>query len=169
MLPVLILATGASVVSPNFIQEQLSLAYVRAVVFRSGLRLSRPDVDDHGIDGTIVDPDRRGVNRVDFQLKSTASYGTTDTAVGYDLRVQNYNQLIIEDDVPRILILFIMPDDDGQWLLQDEEELCLRKCAYWVSLMGMLRSLNSSTQRVSVPLVNIFDQNGLRSIFDQLI
>ncbi len=56
---------------------------------------------------------------MDFQLKSTTSYGTTDTAVGYDLRVQNYNQLIIEDDAPRILILFIMPDDDGQWLLQD--------------------------------------------------
>ena len=158
MLPVLILVTGANVVSPNFIQEQLSLAYVRAVVFRSGLSLSRPDVDDHGIDGTIVDPHRRGVNRVDFQLKSTTSYGTTASTVGYDLRVQNYNQLIVEDDVPGILILFIMPDDDDQWLLQDEEELCLRKCAYWVSLMGMARSSNSSTQRVSVPLVNIFDQ-----------
>ena len=169
MLPVLILVTGANVVSPNFIQEQLSLAYVRAVVFRSGLSLSRPDVDDHGIDGTIVDPHRRGVNRVDFQLKSTTSYGTTASTVGYDLRVQNYNQLIVEDDVPGILILFIMPDDDDQWLLQDEEELCLRKCAYWVSLMGMARSSNSSTQRVSVPLVNIFDQNGLRNIFDQLI
>ena len=154
--------------SPNFIQEQLSRAYTRAVIFRAGFRLSNPEVDDHGIDGTIVDPDRRRVNRVDFQLKATTQYEIRDDTIIYDLRVADYNRLIIDDDVPRVLILFIMPGDDSQWLSQSLDELCLRKCAYWVSLMGMPRSRNSSTARVEVPVTNVFDQNGLWDMFQQL-
>ena len=154
--------------SPNFIQEQLSRAYVRAVIFRAGFRLSNPEIDDHGIDGTVIDPDRRGLNRVDFQLKSTTQYEIRDGAIVYDLRVEDYNRLIIEDDVPRVLILFVMPDDDGQWLLQNEDELCLRKCACWVSLMGEPRSRNSSTQRVLVPMAALFDQEGVQEMFQRL-
>ena len=155
--------------SPNFIQEQLSWAYVRAVTFRAGLGLSNPVVDNHGIDGTIIDPDLRGVNRVDFQLKATTQYEIRNDAIVYDLRVEDYNRLIIEDDVPRVLILFIMPDDDSQWLAQSKAELCLRKCSYWVSLMGKAHSRNSSTVRVAVPAANVFDQDGLRDLFRRLI
>jgi len=155
--------------SPNFIQEQLSLSYVRSVIFRTGFRLSSPVVDDHGIDGTIINPERRGINRVDFQLKATTRYGIRPTVISYDLRVEDYNRLTLDDDVPRVLILFIMPDDEEQWLAQSEDELCLRKCAYWVSLMGSSVSSNSSTVRVSVPMTNVFDQNGLHEMFRQLI
>lgn len=155
--------------SPNFVQEQLSLSYVRSVIFRTGFRLSSPEVDDHGIDGTIVNPERRGINRVDFQLKATTRYGIGDTAISYDLRVEDYNRLVLDDDVPRVLILFIMPDDADEWLAQSEDELCLRKCAYWVSLMGLPASSNSSSVRVSVPLTNVFDLNGLHDMFRQLI
>lgn len=169
MVAVPILRTLDNAVSLNFIQEQLSRAYTRAVIFRAGFRRSIPEVDDHGIDGTIVDPDRRGVNRVDFQLKATTHHEIRDDAIVYDLRVANYNSLTINDDVPRVLILFIMPVDDSQWLHQSLDELCLRKCAYWVSLMGMPRSRNSSTVRVEAPVTNVFDQNGLRDMFQRLI
>ena len=155
--------------SPNFIQEQLSQAYVRAVLFRAGFRLSSPVVDDHGIDGTIVDPDRRGINRVDFQLKATTQYEIRGDTITYDLRVEDYNRLIVEDDVPRVLLLYLMPEDEDQWLAQGEDELCLRKCAYWVPLMGEPRSRNSSTRRIAVPLANLFDQDGSRDMFRQLI
>ncbi len=154
--------------SPNFIQEQLSWAYVRAVIFRAGYRLYIPEVDDHGIDGTVGSYSG-GVNRVDFQLKATTQYIIQSGYVIYDLRVQNYNQLIKEDDLPRVLVLFLMPTNPGQWLTQTPEELCLRKCAYWVSLMGMASSGNRSTVRVSVPLSNMFDLNGLADMFSRLI
>ena len=155
--------------STNFMREQLSFAYVRAVIFRVDFRLSIPEVDDHGIDGTIVDPDRRRINRVDFQLKSTTDYEIRGDTIVYALRVEDYNRLIIEDDVLRVLILFIMPDDESQWLAQSDEELCLRKCSYWVSLMGLQPSRNSSSVRVWVPLANMFDQDGLQDMFRQLI
>ena len=56
--------------APNFIQEQLSLAYLRAVVFRAGWRLSLPVVDDCCIDGTLNAPGP-GICSVEFQIKAT--------------------------------------------------------------------------------------------------
>ena len=154
--------------SPNFIQQELSWAAVRAVIFRAGYHLNMPVVDDHGIDGTVGSYSG-GINRVDFQLKSTTDYHIRDGFIIYDLRVEDYNRLIREDDLPRVLILFLMPDDPDQWLNQTPEELCLRRCAYWVSLMGMAPSGNRSTVRVSVPLTNMFDLNGLADMFSRLI
>ena len=149
-------------------QERLSRSYVEAVVHRAGFRLSYPLVDDHGIDGTI-ESYAGGLNRVDFQLKSTTDHEVRDGEIIYDLRVENYNRLIADDGLPRALILYTMPSDDSQWLSQSEDELCLRKCAYWVSLMGMPRSTNVSTQRVRLPLSNVFNEDGLRRMFDQLL
>ena len=156
-----------TVMSSNFIQEQLSKAYVRAVVYNAGWRLSLPEVDDHGIDGTLQAP-VAGISKVDFQLKSTTRYEIQGNSIAYDLRVQNYNQLVATDDLPRILILLLMPDNPAEWLSYTDEELCLRKCAYWVSLMGLQRSNNASGQRVHVPLANRFHPDGLQSMFDQV-
>ena len=151
----------------NFMQEQLSLVYVRAVVSNAGWRLSMPEVDDHGIDGTLEAP-ARGMNRVDFQLKSTTAYSIQRDSIAYDLRVEDYNRLILADDVPRILILYLMPDDPAEWVSHTQDKLCLRKCAYWVSLMGLPHSGNASTQRVGVPLANQFHSDGLQAMFDDL-
>ena len=153
--------------APNFRQEQMSLSYVRAVIFSTGFNLSRYEVDDHGIDGTIKSYDR-GRDRVDFQLKSTTQYDIRNGNIIYDLRAENYNQLIENNGLPQVLILFIMSADDSLWISQNHYEMCLRKCAYWVDLTGEQPSNNSSTVRVEVPMVNIFDQNGLRSMFHQL-
>ena len=154
--------------SPNFMQERLSRSYVEAVVHRAGFRLSYPLVDDHGIDGTIASYGG-GLNRVDFQLKSTTDYGVRDGEIIYDLRVENYNRLIADDGLPRVLILYTMPSDDRLWLSQSDDELCLRKCAYWVSLMGKTKSSNDFTQRVRLPLSNVFNEDGLRDMFKRLL
>lgn len=76
------------------IQKEMSEAYLRAVVFRAGFDLYEPK-NDRGIDGTIGDPNRRGrgIDRIDYQLKSTTRYEIRDANIIYDLRVDNYNQL----------------------------------------------------------------------------
>ena len=82
--------------------------------------------------------------------------------------VEDYNRLIRDLEIPRVLILFTMPDDDAEWLAQSDDELCLRRCAYWVSLLGEGFSNNRSTVRVALPQANVFDQSGLRDMFTQL-
>ena len=152
----------------NFIKQELSKAYLQAVTSRSGHDLTFTDPDYRGIDGTIANPTLRGVNRVDFQLKSTTVYSCSGTQIEYDLRVEDHNRLIQDVEIPRVLILFIMPDSDEEWLVQTPDELCLRKCAYWISLMGRNFSNNKSTVRVSVPKRNIFDRPGLTAMFADL-
>lgn len=144
------------------------MAYVRAVTFRAGFNLQFPVRDLFGIDGTIVSH-TGGVNRIDFQAKATTNYRISGNNVLYDLRIDDYNRLVREDDVPRVLILYLMPSDDSQWLIQSQGELCLRECGYWVCLMGKPQSRNVSSVRFSVPLANMFDQNGIHSMFSQLI
>ncbi len=151
----------------NLVQEQLSLSYVQAVTYRAGWNLSVPRVDHRGIDGTLEAP-VKGMSKVDFQLKSTTVFETQGEYLVYDLRVENYNQLVAQDDVPRILILFVMPNDPDEWLSCSAEELCLRHCAYWVSLMGETRSTNASTHRVHVPLANLFHPDTLQTMFDHV-
>ena len=155
-------------VSTNFIQEELSISYVRAVVFDAGFNLTLPVKDVFGIDGTIVAM-TGGINRIDFQLKATTKYILSGNDIRYDLRVEDYNRLVREDDLPRVLILYLMPSDNSQWLIQSRSELCLKECAYWVCLMGEPQSRNVSKVRVSVPTANVFDQNGLHNMFRQLI
>ena len=152
----------------NFIKEQLSLAYIQAVTARVGYELDIKRVDYRGIDGVIENPALSGVNRVDFQLKSSADFVIRETEIAYDLRIQNYNSLVQEKDIPRVFILFIMPKDDAEWLIQNPDELCLRKCAYWLSLMGEAASANASAKRVHIPKANIFDTHGLTDMFAQL-
>ena len=144
------------------------MAYIRAVVFRAGFNLQIPVRDLFGIDGTIVSQ-TSGVNRIDFQAKATTIYQLSGNSILYDLRVEDYNRLVREDDVPRVLILYLMPSDKSQWLIQSQGELCLREGAYWLCLMGEPQSRNVSTVRVSVPITNMFDQNGLHNMFSQLI
>ena len=150
----------------NFIQEQLSWAYIRAVIFNAGYDLSMPIVDHRGIDGTVEAP-WRGLNKMDFQLKATTVYDIKNSQILYDLRSKNYNQLTLQDDVPRALILFVMPKDRQEWLSQTTEELCLRHCAYWVFLTGLPSSQNTSTVRVAIPLVNQLNGAGLANMFAQ--
>ena len=157
-----------AVMSPNFVQEQLSIAYVRAVVFRAGFNLSRLEVDDHGIDGTI-ESYHRGINRVDFQLKASYDCSFTDDHVVYDLNVHNYNVLAGAEGIPAVLILFAMPTDPDLWLDQSEVELRLRHCAYWLSLEGEQPSENVATRRVHIPRANQFNVDGLPPMFTQLI
>jgi len=152
----------------NLCQEELSKACLQAVVFKAGYNWSRPQVDTYGIDGTIVAPAQRGVKRVDFQLKATTRYEIRGSDLAYDLRVADYNRLVLEDDIPRVLLLYVMPEDPEQWLAQSEEETCLRRCLYWLSLMGRPASSNVSTERVYVPRSHFLDQAGLVNMFHQL-
>ena len=155
-------------VSANLIQEELSNSYVRAVIFDAAFNLTIPVKDVFGIDGTIVSM-TGGVNRVDYQLKATTDYDLSENEIRYDLRVDDYNRLVREEDLPRVLILYLMPSDRSQWLIQSQSELCLMECAYWVSLMGGAPSRNASTVRVSIPIANVLDRNGLQNMFRQLI
>ena len=152
----------------NLRQEQLSKACLQVLVFSVGYNLTQPMADTYGIDGAIIAPAELGVKQVDYQLKATTRYEIRGSDLAYDLRVEDYNRLILADGASRVLLLYTMPADPDQWLAQSEDETCLRHCLYWLSLRGRPVSTNAATERVYVPRANFLDQAGLVNMFRQL-
>ena len=152
--------------TPNMQMEQLSLAYVRTVAAKAGFQVTRPELDTDSVDGVLMaDFGRRP--RVDFQAKSTTRDVLRDEALHFSLPVKNYEELRADTRTPRILIVLLMPDDNARWIAQSEEELCLRHCAYWLSLEGQPATSNSSSVTVHIPKTNLFDVNQVIDLMER--
>ena len=59
-----------------------------------------------------------------------------------------------------------LPIDATDWLTVSADELVMRRCAYWVSLLGRSESNNQASVRVSIPTDNRFDPDNLRQLLD---
>lgn len=155
------------------LQSEFSLAYVRAVAHAAGYfvqEYNRP-FDNDGMDLQVM---RRGAHgqtrspRADLQVKSWLGEATTDP-LPYDLGVTAYDTLRAAGfQVPRVLILVVMPRDATEWLTHSEQEIALRRCGYWVSLLGQPATENEATVRVKIPRAQVFDVPQLRGLMTRI-
>ena len=144
------------VIAPNLQMEQLSLAYVRAVAANVGYQVTRPAIDNDSIDGILMARFGRRPE-IHFQAKATTQSILQGGTISFPLPIKNYNELIPPTKNPRILIILLMPREQSDWLRQTTNELCLRRCAYWISLEGWPSSSNKSTVTIPIPVQNVFD------------
>jgi hypothetical protein len=155
-------------------QEAVSRAYIHAIAACCGLGCSFRDFD-YGIDMSVHAIRRKG-NRysesgfhLDIQAKSATAPTLTPSHVLYDMEVKTYEDLRdLDAGCPRILVLLVMPPDETAWTEQTEEHLLLRKCAFWMSLKGMLPTANTATIRIPVPRRNVFSIIGLQALMDRV-
>ncbi len=152
-------------------KEQFSNTYVRAIVSVAGYSTYRPEVDDDSVDigiaarggkGAIISP------RIELQLKCTARDILYDSSIRYPLKLKNYNDLRVNALVPRILVVVLVPENLAEWLQQTEEELCLRYCAYWISLREMSAIENKTNVTIEIPRSNQFTIEQLQSIIQRI-
>ena len=80
----------------------------------------------------------------------------------YELRNTN------PDDDPLLLVVVLVPPNVEDWLQQTETELCLKRCAYWVSLRGQPQSTNQTTVTVNLPRQNIFSVEALKTLMQRI-
>jgi len=66
--------------------------------------------------------------------------------------------------IPRILVVFVMPKDPARWLSLSEDELVLRRCVYWCSLLGLSDSQNEAYQEVNIERKNVFNGEALYTL-----
>lgn len=157
----------------SLIKENLSKKYIEIIAHRNGCSISKTE-NDHGVDLTVNQVLRKMTGMkyryfqtgrcIDIQLKSTTlkNIEEDEIYIKYDLEVKNYNDLIDrknENLIPLILILFILPDEETEWVNVSENELVLKKCAYWYYPEGNVCSENSSTQRIHIKKDNIISLN----------
>jgi hypothetical protein len=153
-------------------EQQLSVAYVHAVAARAGYACQATIVDDDSVDVKIVARGwihERAVVRspqLDVQLKATAQDLLRDDHLVYPLPVKNYNELRADTMVPRLLVVLQLPADPSGWLVQSEEQMISRRCAYWTSLLGQPDTENNVTVTIRLPREQQFTVDGLRTIME---
>ncbi len=110
------------------------MAYVKALAARAGFTTSVPQPDRDSVDLRIM---AGGSCRpaLDLQLKATANLAEPKAGVlRFRLPIKNYNDLRVETQTPRLLVVLELPPDESQWMTLTADELVLRRRAYWMSL-----------------------------------
>lgn len=155
-------------------KEALGQAYVRAVIAKAGYNFGKSDVD-YGFDGTIKDVVDRGGRYfengfgLNFQLKSSCDVSFQGDEIIYDLESKNYNDLVIETTMlPNILILFVLPEAESDWLECTMEQMVIKKCAWWCSLEGLPPTANSETKRIKIPESQMFSPDELHRLMEKV-
>jgi Domain of unknown function (DUF4365) len=158
----------------NTQKEDFSYAYIYTVTPTVGysLQTATRRLDDSGIDATITVPGKIGSKRLprfDVQIKSTSQDILNEQSIKYRLSAKNYEELIDENPfVPQLLIVVLIPKDVNEWLFQSEEYLCIKKCAYWLSLRGQPPKEEQLTVTVEIPRQNIFSPDVLKIIMERI-
>ncbi len=130
--------------------ERFSLAYIAAVAASAGYECVESIVDLDSVDGVLRSA--RGARpRIEFQAKGSTRSLLKADHVTYPLSRKNYDDLRIETLTPRLLFVVLVPDDEGAWLSQSEDELALRYCGYWLSLRGMPPVDDEQSVTVRIP------------------
>lgn len=155
-------------------KQQLSIAYVYAVAARAGYACQVIHVDNDSIDvqlaakGTVH---RQAVLRspkIDVQLKATSQPVLKERHLTFPLPIKNYNDLREPVLVPRILVVLLLPEDDSLWLVQSEDAMITKHCAYWMALLGRSETKNQSSVTVQLPRDQRFTVFGLRSLMEKV-
>lgn len=160
-------------------KERLHSAYIRAIVAHAEQNLVPGTEGDYGIDGQVkriikapfTNKDKIGNHYVptgdffDFQLKATKTCKHNKNGdIEYTLDDNaHFRFLQLADGViPAVLIVYDMPDDISQCVIQDSEKLLMMGCSYW-KLMDE-KALERKT--VYIPPNQLFNANAVNHILD---
>lgn len=155
---------------PSDVKEQLSIAYLHAVASRAGCSVEEIRKDRDSIDlkicarGLLAEDSVLTSPELAVQLKATARAAFDGDEIAFPLPKKNYNDLVAPSLVPRILVLFVMPEDEAEWLTLTPESLTLRRCAYWLSLRGRPPTPNETSQTVRLSRARSLTHDSLREL-----
>jgi len=148
-------------------EEALSRAYVAAVAAGASYITSVMDFDRDGVDLQIR---AGGTMRpsLDIQIKATINLGEPKGGVfRFPLKRRNYDLLMAETMIPRILVVMDLPKNEADWLKVTADGLTLRRCAYWASLGGLGETANKESVTVLLRRNNRFDVESLKALMEQ--
>ena len=66
------------------------------------------------------------------------------------------------------MVVVLLPDNPDEWVQQSETELCLRDCAYWISLRGMPETQNTDNITIKIPRQQIFSVDTLKTLIQRI-
>ena len=104
--------------------------------------------------------------KIDVQLKASIRLQRSHDHFSYPVKIKNYNDLRVETQTPRILVVLDLPRDKGTWLQVSLDELIIRRAAFWKSLAGSAPTNNVNSVSVQIPKSNVFDVTTLGRLME---
>jgi len=153
-------------------KEQFSIAFIQAIATYAGCNIGRYAVDNDSIDIMLSKKDIYGrlLDSADLniQLKCTELDFSDDGNIHFNLPIKNYIDLRKRSASPRILVVLNIPKNIDCWLMQTNNLLILRRCAYWISLRDLNDSNNINSVTVLIPKINMFTPDTLCNIMEKI-
>lgn len=151
-------------------------AYVHLVVQAAGFVLARYSQDSgHKIDWTVSGAGADNTTRdprLDIQVKSTDRQRLASGECSYDIDRSLFDwsrkpKALL--DVPRIIVLVRVPESADDWMMQTDDQLVTKHCAYWISLCNEPElPLDQVQKAVRFPVANKFDVKGLTKLMSDI-
>ena len=153
------------------IESELSYAFLHAICSKAGFSCKQGDRHDDaaGVDAEII---YRGKLRhpyiteiqLNIQLKATTKQPVvTEIGLSYFLQgTKRYDKLRTNDSsIYKILVVLFLPENSDDWLNCSEEELIMKRAAYWVNLYGASEVDTASGTTIYIPTSNILTPEAL--------
>lgn len=142
--------------------------YVKALAAQAGFTTSVPEADRDSVDLRVM---AAGPRRpaLDLQLKASANLAAPQAGFRrFRLGAKNYDDLRVETQTPRLLVLLELPKDEAQWMTVTGEQLVLRRRAYWLSLQQEgSKPTDQQTVTVRIPDNNVLNLAALKELMEQ--
>lgn len=149
-------------------QEGLGDAFLMALAATAGCAAARPNPDDDSVDWTLSSRLPRRP-KIDIQVKTWMGDDGLGPALRYPLKIKNYNDLRLSNVVvPRLLILIAIPASVSDWTSCSTNELALRHCSYWASLLDMEEVANETAVTIHVPRANVVTPDSLKGLMKKV-
>lgn len=151
-----------SLLTENDRKEQLSQAYIAALSARCGFTISIPNLDRDSVDIQVSSGTSRRAS-IQLQLKATSSPEWDRDELKFQLKAKNYNDLVIKRQVPLLLAVMVLPENPADWLCVEPEQLVMKQCVWWLSLIGLSPTDQGSLQ-VRLPRANLLTMDALTTL-----
>jgi hypothetical protein len=161
-------------VTENEQKQQLSVAYVHAIAARAGYTSQVQSVDEDSVDVVIGARgylDQQAVlrsPRIEVQLKAITSARLDRDHLAFRLPVKNYRELRDKTMIPRLLVVLLLPRQAAKWLETSEECMISRRCADWLSLLGLPETANTRSVSLRLPRAQQFTVDALRGLMERV-
>lgn len=155
---------GGTAISQS--KESLSLAYVQALLAKTGLNHNEPVIDNDGIDITIRGKGFSGFfaePKIEVQLKCTSAACCTDEKTQelvFQLEKKNYNYLVGPSLLPLVLVVHHAPQKPQDWVVETDTGITIKNASYWFSLYGA-EKIEQGSKVIRIPLTQRFDSTSL--------
>jgi Domain of unknown function (DUF4365) len=164
--------------TPQDIEARLSYAYLHAVASHAGFvcRPAMPDEDKEGIDAVVTAYGAfpgtwRTQVTMNIQLKATVKTPADDGAfLSYFVQgIRRYDKLREDHREPvRLLAVLFLPQQHAEWLNCTDEQLVIKRCAYWASIRNAPAAENDTGRTVKIPKEQILKPENLKALVQRL-